>query len=42
MWTAPHASWTRTTEPYFYNNKNRRVGAQTKLFDEKVLVAGEK
>jgi len=33
---------TRTAESYFQSFENRRAGAQTKLFDEKVLVKGEK
>ena len=39
--TALLASGIRTAESCFYSNKNRRAGAQTKLFDEKVLVEGE-
>ena len=33
---------TRTAELCFFTRKNKRAGAQTKLFDEKVLVAGDK
>jgi len=32
----------RTAESYFLTKENRRAGAQTKLFDEKVLVEGDK
>jgi len=34
-------SWNRTAESCFSSKKNRRAGAQTKLFDEKVLVEGD-
>ena len=31
----------RTTEYDFYSSKNQWVGAQTKFFDEKILVEGD-
>jgi len=40
--TALLAYRSRTAESYFSRKKNRRAGAQTKLFDEKVLVEGDK
>lgn len=40
--TALLACRNRTTEVYFLSRENKRVGDQTKLFDEKVLVEGDK